>query len=203
MSFLDLYQGDQQQAAAIQPNEGRDLPSEFSENFHAAWSDGQLFSQSIARANARAAVLDDYLSEIKQKTGNDLSNEFIPDIAGGGQTGVTDFDTANERVAKLKASYPELDLDPISEDEIDKRALAKAQAAHRTYETLQQGEKTWGGSIGSFLGGAASSAADPVNMLALAVAPETKSVGILSSAMKWGAAAGLSQAAIEATSDSF
>lgn len=203
MSFLDLYQGDQQQAAAIQPNEGHDLPSGFSENFNAAWSDGQLFSQSIGRANARAAALHDYLDEIRQKTGNDLTKEFIPDVAGGGRTGVTNFDEANERVAKLKENFPDLDLDPLSEDEIDKRALAKAQAAHRAYETLQQGEKTWGGSFGSFFGSGASAFSDPVNILALAVAPETKGIGILSSAMKWGAVAGVSQAAIEATSDSF
>ena len=72
MSFLDLYQGDQDQAARIQPNEGADLPSGFTENFNAAWSDGQLFSQSIARGNARASVLGDYIDEIRQKTGNDL-----------------------------------------------------------------------------------------------------------------------------------
>jgi hypothetical protein len=203
VSFLDLYQGDQQQAATIQPNEGHDLPSGFTENLRASWADGQMFSQSIARSNARAAVLGDYLDEIRQKTGNDLSKEFIPDVAGGGQTGVTDFDTANERVARLKAQYPELDLDPLSEDEIEKRAVAKAQSAHRTYETLQAGEKTWGGSFGSFLGGAGSAAADPINILALGVAPETGGIGIVSSALRWGALAGVSQAAIEASSGSF
>ena len=71
MSFLDLYQGDQEQAAKIQPNEGTRLPSGFDENMHAAWSDGLLFSQSIARGNARAAMLGDYVDEIRQKTGND------------------------------------------------------------------------------------------------------------------------------------
>jgi hypothetical protein len=203
MSFLDLYQGDQEQAARIQPNEGTSLPSGFDENLHAAWSDGQLFSQSIARANARAAVLGDYIDEIRQKTGNDLSKEFIPDVAGGGQTGVTDFDTANERVAKLKQDYPDLDLAPLSEDEIDKRAVAKAQAAHRNYEALQAGEKTFGGSVGSFLGSSGSAAADPVNILALGIAPETGGASILSAALRWGALAGVSQAAIEAASDTF
>jgi hypothetical protein len=204
MSFLDLYQGDQAQAATIQPNEGHDLPSGFLENFHAAWSDGQLFSQSIARANARAAVLGDYIDEIRQKTGNDLTKEFIPDAAGGGQTGVTDFDTANERVAKLKESYPDLDLNPITEDEINQRAIAKAQAAHRNYEALQAGEKTGEGSIGSFFGSAFSSAADPINILALPAAHVIGGgVGILSAALRWGALAGVSQAAIEASSDTF
>ena len=203
MSFLDLYQGDQDQAAKIQPNEGHDLPSGFTENFNAAWSDGQLFSQSIAQANARAGVLRDYVDEIRQKTGNDLSKEFMPDTAGGGSTGVTDFTTANERIAKLKADYPDLDLAPLSDDEIDKRAVAKSQAAHRTYQNLEAGEKTTGGSFGSFLGGAASAAADPVNIVGLAIAPETGGISILSSALRWGALAGVSQAAIEVGSNSF
>jgi hypothetical protein len=203
MSFLDLYQGDQEQTAAIQPNEGTRLPSGFDENIKAAWSDGRLFNQSIARANARASVLDDYIDEIRQKTGNDLSKDFIPDAAGGGSTGVTDFDTANARVADLKAKFPDLDLSPISEDEINARAIAKAQAAHRDYEALQAGEKTAAGSFGSFLGSEASAAADPVNLVALAIAPETGGASILGSALRWGALAGVSQAAIEASSDDF
>lgn len=203
MSFLDLYQDDQAQASRIQPNEGTRLPSTFGENFHAAWSDGLLFSQSIARANARASALSDYIGEIKQKTGNDLSQEFIPDVAGGGQTGVTDFATANERVAKLKESYPDLDLDPLTDEEIDRRALAKAQAAHRTYADLNAGEKTLGGSFGAGLGGLAAGAADPVNIVGLAIAPETAGIGILSTALRWGALAGVSQAVIEFQSDEF
>lgn len=203
MSFLDLYQGDQQQTAAIQPNEGHDLPSGFTDNFKAAWGDGLMFSQSVARDNARAAVLGDYLDEIRQKTGNDLSKELSTDQYGVTNLGVTDFDAANARVAKLKESYPDLDLNPLSEDEINQRAVEKAQAAHRGYQALQGREKTFGGSAGSFFGSAASSAVDPVNILALAVAPETGGVSILSSALRWGALAGVSQAAIEASSDSF
>lgn len=203
MSFLDLYQGDQQNAAAIQPNEGHDLPSGFDENFSAAWSDGQMFSQSMARFNARGAVLNDYLDEIRQKTGNDLSKEVDPFASGEGQSVDADFARANERVARLKQDYPDLDLDPLSEDEIEKRAVAKAQVAHRSYETLQQGEKTWGGSFGSFLGGSASAAADPVNILALGIAPETGGLSVLSTALRWGGVAAASQAAIEAAGGRF
>ena len=202
MSFLDLYQGDQDQAAKMQPNEGSRLPSTFKENFDAAWRDGLLFSQSVARDNARAGVLNDYVSEIKQKTGRDLGNELMPDIAGPTQ-GVTNFDQANASVAKLKESYPELDLNPLSEDEIDKRAIAKSQAAHKTYQTLQAGEKTWGGSFGSQAGSLAAGAADPINIVGMAVAPEAAGIGILSSALRWGALAGVSQAAIEFQSDQF
>jgi hypothetical protein len=204
MSFLDLYEGDQQQTARIQPNEGTRLPTGFGANFGAAWSDGQMFGQSIARQNARAAVLDDYLSEIRQKTGNDIDSEMQIGASGPGEGISGTFDKANARIAKLKESYPDLDLDPLSEEEIDKRAAAKAQAARRDYENIQGREKGRGGSIGAFAGSAAASAADPLNILALAVAPETGgSVGILGAALRWGALAGASQAAIEASSAPF
>lgn len=202
MSFLDLYQGGQAEAAKIQPNEGTRLPSTYGENFDAAWSSGLLFSQSAARENARASVLNDYVSEIRQKTGQDLSNEIRPDVAEG-TIGPDMFDQANARVGKLKQDYPDLDLDPLSSDEIDKRALAKAQAAHRNYEALQQGEKTWGGSFGSFLGSGAAGMLDPINILALPIAPEAAGIGLLGTAMRWGALAGISQAAIEFASDDF
>lgn len=198
MSFLDLYEGDQEQAAKIQPNEGLRLPSTFEENFSAAWSDGQLFSQSIARSNARSAVVSDYINEIRQKTGQDLTKDYNPE--GGG---TLDYTTANERVAKMKESYPDLDLPPLTEEELDNRAVAKAQAAHQTYEKLQAGEKTLGGSFGTGVGNLAAGAADPVNIVGLAIAPETMGVGILGAALRWGALAGVSQAAIEFSSDEF
>lgn len=203
MSFLDLYQGDQDaDQARILQSSGKDLPSDFEQNFHAAWSDGLLFSQSIARENARGAVLGDYVDEIRQKTGQDLSKQLDPD-ATPGTIGPDMFEQANARVAKMKQDYPDLDLAPLSEDEIDRRAVAKAQAAHRNYEALQAGERTTGGAFGSFLGSAGASAVDPINILALGVAPEAAGIGILSSALRWGALAGVSQAGIEFASDDF
>lgn len=203
MSFLDLYPEQDARESKFQPGEGARLPSEFGENIQAAWSDGRMFSLSMDRAVSRAAALGDYVDEIRQKTGQDLSKVFIPDVAGGGQTGVTDFTQANERVAALKQDHPDLDVAPLDDAEIDRRALAKAQTAHRTYETLQAGEKTWGGSFGSFLGSAGAAATDPINIVGLAVAPEAGGVSILSAALRWGAIAGVSQAAIEGASDQF
>lgn len=199
MSFLDLYQGDQQQTAKIQPNEGTRLPSGFDENMRAAWSDGRLFSQSIAQFNARGAALDDYAAEVKDKTGFDLTSDLAAKEGGA----PIDYDAVNFKIAALNKTNPSLNIPPLSDDEIDKRALAKAQDAHRTYDLLNAGEKTFGGKVGSFLGSAGASAADPINILALAVAPETGGASILGSALRWGAVAGVSQAAIEASSGSF
>lgn len=202
MSFLDLFEGDQAQTAKIQPNEGARLPTDFQQNFGAAWSDGRMFGQSIASYNARSSVLSDYLSDVRQKTGADLTEQLYPNGGEGGAQ--PDYDAVNARIAALKQKTPNLDLQPIDEDEVGRRAVTKAQTAHRDFEAMQAGEKGAGGSVGTFLGGAAAAATDPVNVLALAVSLETGgSVSILAAALKWGALAGASQAAIEASSSAF
>jgi len=194
---LDLFQGDANAAIARAATASApDMPSGFTENFEAAWNAGRLFNQSIARSNARAAVLADYLSEIKEKTGNDLSKEFVPDLAGGGQTGVTDFETANEKVAKLKEKFPDLDLEPLSDEEIDKRAVGKSREAMADYTRLAQREKTWGGTAGFIAGNIAGAATDPINIAALPVAP-AEGLGLLATALRWGGIAAGTQFGVE------
>jgi hypothetical protein len=202
VSFLDLYQNDQDAGAAIQPNEAHDLPATLDQTFGAAWSSGQLFSQSIAHENARAAVLQDYLGEIKDKTGNDLTKDVDPFASGEDQSIDGDFARANDRVAKLKQDYPDLDLAPLSDDEIDQRAIAKSRGAQSDYASMAAREKTAGGSFGMFMGGLASASADPINIVALPVAP-AEGLGVLATALRWGAIAGTSQAAIEAAGGSY
>jgi len=161
-----------------------------------------MFGQSIAGFNARSAALSDYASDVKQKTGVDLSEQMYPNGGEGGAP--PDYDAINARIADLKQKNPALDIGPLSDEEVDKRAVAKAQTAHRDYESMQEREKGPGGSVGTFLGSAAAAATDPINILGLAIAPETGgSVSILASALKWGALAGASQAAIEASSSAF
>lgn len=201
MSFLDLYEGDQAQAAQMQPGEGTRLPSTFEENFHAAWSDGRLFGQSVASFNARADALSDYADEVRRTTGADITEQLYPE--GGYGVAMPDYDAVNAKVAALKEKNPALAVPPLSDAEVDRRAVAKAQAAHRTYQTFQEGEKGPGGSLGTFFGSAASSATDPINIVGLAVAPEAAGIGILSTALRWGAIAGVSQAAIEGASNQF
>lgn len=200
--MLDLWQRNQEIASQPQPGEARDLPATAGEAFETAWTYGRQFGQSIARSNARAAVLDDYIGEVRKKTGTDLSKEFMPDVAGGGQTGVTNFDAANERVAKLKADNPNLDIAPLDDDEIEKRTIAKSRKAMTNYEAMAAREKTTGGSLGFFGGSLASTAADPINLLALPVAP-AEGLGLLATALRWGAITTTTQAAIEAAGAPF
>lgn len=196
MSFQDLYQ-DQSANQQIRPEEVGKLPATAGEAFGAAWSGNKLVSDSLNLSIARAHALQDYLDEIKQKTGADLSKEFVPDVAGGGQTSVTDFTRANERVAKMKADYPDLDMAPLSDDEINKRAIAKSREAQTNYEEMAAREKTFGGKIGFAAGGFAAAGTDPFNIAGLAVAPEAE-LGILATALKWGGIMGVTQAGIEA-----
>jgi hypothetical protein len=75
--FMDLYEKDAATALQPQPNEAHSLPGTGEAAFGAAWNEAKLFSQSVAGANARASVLQDYISEIRQKTGADLSKELM------------------------------------------------------------------------------------------------------------------------------
>lgn len=203
MSALDLFQGDANEAVnRAARTSAPDMPATFGDTFGAAWDEGRLFGQSISSANARAAALGDYLAEIKQKTGRDLSQDFIPDSAGGGQTGVTDFATANDKIAKMKDDYPDLDIAPLSDEEIDNRAVAKSREAQTHYAEISAREKTFGGKAGIVMGGIAAAGADPMNIAALAITP-AESVGILATGLKWAGIAGASQAAIEVAGQSF
>lgn len=189
MSFLDLYTGDQKASAGPQPGERGDLPATFGQTFDAAWSEGRMFGQSVARINARQGVLQDYLDEVRQKTGADLRQDA--DINSG------DWDKANAAVAKLKESAPDLELNPLSDDEIERRAVAKSQQSRAAYAQMSDREKTAGGKFGSFLGSAAAATTDPINLAGVLVAP-AESVSILASAARWAGIMGATQAGVEA-----
>lgn len=199
-----LWQDEQQSIDYAAQNSAPDMPATFGEGFDAAWNEGRLFAQSISGENARLDALNDYLADIKDKTGNDIA----AGLQYGDSTG-TQFpasvllDQANAKLAKIEESYPDLGIKPMSADDLEQAAVAKSRAAQTRYAAFAGREQTFGSRLGSFLGGAAATAADPVNIVAFPLAPETESVGVLAAALKWGAVAGVSQAAIEATGAPF
>lgn len=200
MSFLDLYQNDQREALRVQPNEGHDLPATFGESFHAAWDNGRLFEQSNAHENARMEALQDYLGSIKDKTGVDVSPQMdwtmdTPGVGAVPSGSASLLGQANAAVGKIKASRPDLDLDPLDEPGLDKAAIEKSRAAGKAVADISSREHS---GLGLFAGSTASAAADPINILALPVAPETASTSIVGAALRWGAVGGISQAGIEA-----
>ncbi len=189
-----MSQGDQAVAMQPKPNEGRALPTTFDQGFDAAFSEGRLFGQSIAGENARADALQDHLNDLEQKTGKNVaaSIDWSGMAAGGAMTADMLREQTNTEAEKL--GQP-----PLSADDLEQAAVAKSRQAQTSYADVSAQEKTLGGSLGMFAGGAASAATDPINLLALPVAPETEAVSILGAALRWGAVAGVSQAAIEAT----
>lgn len=195
MSFLDLYERDQRADAAIQPQEGRDLPAEFTDAFSASWSNGYLFGQSVAGQNARHAAMVDYVTSIEKQTGKKIPIPTEPE----GQRDPWAY--LKGQVAKLKESFPDID-DPPSDDELEQRAIRKSQNARGEYAAMAAREKTLGGSIGFGLGGLTGAAADPINIVALPVAP-AEGLGILATAARWAMITGTSQTAIEATGAPF
>lgn len=182
--MLDLWQRNADIAAQPQPQEGRDLPATFGETFPAAWSEGQLFSDNLAHMNARSQAIDEYVAEALAR-GADVNRELsnIQSISGE-YTQAEQLQAANAAVTKLKQTDPENAILPLSDDDLEQRAIAVSRQARTNYEQIAAREKTFGGKVGMIAGGLATTAADPINLAAVPVAPELATV--LGSAMLWG-----------------
>lgn len=185
MGALDLYTQDNTQKSGL-PDPG--MPADAGDALAASWHEGEYVASSMAHGNAQSAAFSDYLDEVKQASGTDISKDVYSR---------TDLiPAANEAVAKLKTANPNLSVPDLTADLLDQRALAKSKQTQAEYEAVSQREMGFGAKVGMFLGGAASAAKDPINTIAMAVAPEVE-LGILGTALGWGAIGATSQAGIE------
>lgn len=189
MTFLDLYSGDQQTALRPRPEETGDVPATFADTFKANWDEARLFSQSMAHNTARNEALLDYLDDVQKKSGADL-------ISGLGSSREDPIPGVNAAVAKLKEQQPDLDVQPLTEEGLEQAAITKSQGAQQAYAAMAGRERTWGGTFGSWAGNIAGAATDPLNIVAAPAAP-AEGLGILATALRWGAIGAASQAAIE------
>jgi hypothetical protein len=192
--MLDLWQNNEGVSAKIGPAEGTDLPATFGDTFDAAWHEGQLFSGSIARGNAQMAGLDSYIDDVNKASGQDIRR----DVYGR----LDMMNAANEAVAKIRKTQPDLQVPDLTDDELNRRAVAASSEAHQAATDMAGREKTLGGKIGGVLGGLASGTVDPVNLVGLAVAPEAE-LGVLGTAAAWGGYGAASQAVNEVMSAGF
>lgn len=204
--MLDLFEQSTAAASAPSPTEGRDLPATLGESFSSAWATNELSTSSIKQQNARNQAIREFSDQVSA-AGGDVSGEYAKRLTVGPGEGLYEpdgLDVANTALAKLKASgkNPRLWLDPMTEDDIGKRSVAISQEAIASGAAMQGREQTFGSRVGGFLGGAASSAADPMNIPLMAVAPE-ESLGILGHAALFGAGAAASQVANEAVNARF
>ena len=198
--MLDLWQQSAAIASRPQPNEGGDLPATFGESYDAAWAQGDLASSSIKETNARNAAIAEYSDQIK-RAGGDVNGEYASRLTAGaggeyGQMEPDGLDVANTALAKLKAKNPGVQIAPLTEDDIGKRAVQLSQGAIAASQSVDAREQTLASRAGSFLGAAGSAAADPINLPLMAIAPED-SVGILGHALQFGAGGAAGQAVNE------
>jgi hypothetical protein len=197
VSFLDLYQQDARDATAMQPGEKTQLPATFSEGFEAAWNEGRLFRQSVSGETARQQALQDHIDDVRRRTGHDLAKDI--DYSGSAEGYALTADMLREQVnaAARKVGQPELDAGAL-----DQAAIAKSRVAQADYASMAGREKTGGGTAGFVLGSLAGAVTDPINVLALPVAP-AEGLGILATGLRWAAIGGVSQAAIEVAGQDF
>lgn len=194
MSYL--FGDDPDFSARPQPNERPDLPTTFSDTFAAQWSRNQLFAQDYFGEHDRFSALQDYIDTIKQKTNVD----FGPELDFGDTSGVGVMPAAqsmlqqvNDRLAKLKAQNPTLDLQPMTADELEQNAVAKRRKADADFQATMGRERGPGATFGAITGGITTAAfGDPINLALLPIAPE-ESLGIVANAVRWGLLGGIGQ----------
>lgn len=190
---LDMFgQAQADTDAFVRQHNAPQLPTNFTDTFAAAWNENRLFGQSVAGQNARMAAFGDYLDDVTRRTG-----ERFADAPWELQDPRLLMPFVNDKIAKLNAANPDLKIEPLTDDDLDRRAVAKSKMARADLAEMSSREKTLGGSFGEFLGGAAGTATDPVNLVvAPLAAPE--GLGLFATAMAWAGIAGGTQAAIEA-----
>src|SRR6516162_7484004 len=133
-----LWDDPQRNVAPALDTSGRDLPTTFGDTFSAAWSRNTLFSQDYFGENDRAAALDDYLAKVKSLSGEDFKPQL--DFSGFGAVGAGALtargllDQANAKVAALKQKNPDLDIEPMTYDELEQKAVDKRRKADADFE---------------------------------------------------------------------
>jgi hypothetical protein len=164
-----------------------ELPSTFSDNFNDAWNRGFLTAQSVSGTNRKIEARSQLVDDAMAKTGDRTLASFISPTGDD-----SDFEGFNRRLAELGAP----DVQPLTAEAIQARADDIGVRQLSDSRSLAQRERTFGGTVGQFAGTTAAAVTDPVNMVAFPLAaPE--SLGILGTALAWGAIGAGSQAVIE------
>ncbi len=179
-------------APKINPDEAQDYEKDFSESFLDNWHFQTYTGNSYSRTDNLHDEFEKDIAEIEQKTGQKLKNPynsafeefFIEDVALGlvdaavrnpfnpkssrfhpenvAKREQEQLDKYYKKVNELKIKYPELkarDLETIKQD-------IKEQAM-KLYQKVNDGrDSSW---LGDFLGSAAGSVIDPINLAATLV----------------------------------
>ncbi|MFK8251780.1 coiled-coil domain-containing protein [Ancylobacter terrae] len=188
---LDVFQRDEQASLALaRQHLAQDLPATFSESFDAAWRAGLEFGNSDAQARARIEGVQDFVDDVRKRTGVLLVN---PALGGG----VAALEQMNAQLVQLSVKHPDLGLHALTEEDIDRLGEGRSRDAREAAQRMAGREQTWGAVAGSLLGSVAAGGVDPVNLIAVPLAAPA-SLGILGTALATAGITAGTQAAIEA-----
>src|ERR1700684_557902 len=148
--MLDMFQQDFDQEAAPQANEGRDLPATFGESFQDAWQSGQDAVSSLKQENARNQAIGEYAEAVKG-AGGDVDGEYQNEAATSGNllwaSPPDPLTVINNVVGRMKAQADAAGVDmpftPLSEGDINDRAVTLSQQAMATQQRNLQRPHTW------------------------------------------------------------
>jgi hypothetical protein len=200
--MLDMFADDYAAAAAPRANEGALLPATFGESFQDAWQSGQDAVSSLKQENARNQAIGEYAEAVKG-AGGDVDGEYQKEAATSGNllwaSPPDPLTVINNVVAKMKAQADAAGVDmpftPLSEDDINDRAVQLSQQAIATQQRNLQRPQTLASRVGSLLGEGESGLVDPMNIPAMAIPVE--GLGVLATAGLMGLANAGAQTASE------
>lgn len=191
-----MFQRDEQASLAFaRQHLAQDLPATFSESFDAAWRAGLEFGNSDARSRARIEGVEDFIDDVRKKTGVLLVN---PALGGGAAA----LEQMNAQLVQLSVKHPDLGLHALTEEDIDQLGEARSRGARAAAQRMAGREQTWGSVAGSALGSLASGGVDPVNLVAVPLAAPA-SLGILGTALATAGITAGTQLGIEAATATY
>lgn len=189
---LDLFESDQRnQLEYAKNNSAPSLPSTFGQRFQADFNAGLLFSSSVGGLVSRQDAERELYDQYKTSTGEDLWQRFHQ-----GKPSADKLEFLNNAINERKATDPAFPMQPITAEELNRKAIEKRQAARRESQELASRESTTGGAVGGFLGTLAAGITDPINVITFPLAAP-RALGIVGTALSWAGIAGGTQTAIE------
>jgi hypothetical protein len=206
--MLDMFADEYAAAAAPRANEGADLPATFGESFEDAWQSGQDAVSSLKQENARNQAIGEYAEAVKG-AGGDVDGEYQKEAATSGNllwaSPPDPLTVVNNVVAKMKAQADAagvpMPFTPLTEDDINDRAVTLSQQAIATQQRNLQRPQTWASRAASLLGEGASGLVDPINIPTMAIPFE--GLGVLATAGLMGAANAGAQTASEIANSAY
>src|SRR5262245_4869272 len=139
-----MFERENRDALALaQRSTGARLPAGWEETLGPTIAQPFLTNQSTSYSNTQLAPASNYAAEIERITGDQT---LQPALATGG------LEALNRRIEVLSQDRPDLNIKPLTRDEIATRALKRGEMAVADARELAAREKTVGGSLGIFTG---------------------------------------------------